>query len=94
LPNLSGNVDIAFYMSRKEVVSLESWFLSNQSNLSFQKVLIGWIKPVLQKGHYIFGHVNRLKPLTKSPHYVNIYTNSKTNMNQHKSDEYFKFYGI
>jgi len=37
------------------------FYLANQSNLkSFQKTLIGWKKPVLQKIHFCFGHVNRL----------------------------------
>jgi len=37
------------------------FYPANQSNLkSFQKALIGWKTPALQKSHFCFDHVNRL----------------------------------
>jgi len=45
-----------------KVAFLEGRLLSSQSQLlkSFQKALIGWIKPDPPKSHFVFGHVNRL----------------------------------
>jgi len=40
------------------------FYPANQSNLkSFQKALIGWKKPALQKSHFCFDHANRLNML-------------------------------
>jgi len=49
-------------MIKTKVAFLEGRpYPTQQKNLkSFQKVLIGWKKPALQKSHFCFDHVNRL----------------------------------
>jgi len=46
------------YMIITEVVFIEGRLLSSQSE-QFQKALIGWKKPALQKGQFRFGHENK-----------------------------------